>query len=147
MLAPIDHIAGYTLNISDGPSGMANKPSKSNFTETQFVGILTPQEIQGTLSKTVNQRNHDTSQRNHVYRLRQFSELLLKMDIEKFLGFTNITHLIWMCGQRVLFLHVIWSEGSNVVHRIQASSFYKMHSTVIKTLSHQPFYSFRSPKY
>lgn len=38
---------------------MANKPSKSNFTETQFVGILTPQEIQGTLSKTVNQRNHD----------------------------------------------------------------------------------------
>ena len=59
MLAPIDHIAGYTLNISDGPSGMANKPSKSNFTETQFVGILTPPEIQGTLSKTVNQTNHD----------------------------------------------------------------------------------------
>ena len=58
-MAPIDHIAGYTLNISDGPSGIANKPSKSNFTETQFVGILTPQEIQGTLSKTVNQRNHE----------------------------------------------------------------------------------------
>ena len=36
-----------------------NELSESNFTETQFVGILTPQEIQGTLSKTINQRNHD----------------------------------------------------------------------------------------
>ena len=31
---------------------MSNEPSKSNFTETQFVGILTPEEIQGRLPET-----------------------------------------------------------------------------------------------
>ena len=50
-----------------------------------------------------------------------------------------------MCGPRAPFLHVIWSEGFNAVHRIQANSFYKMHLIVIKTLSHQPFYSYGSP--
>ena len=34
------------------PKNDQNEPSKSNFTETQFVGILTPEEIQGRLPET-----------------------------------------------------------------------------------------------
>ena len=64
-----------------------NEPFESNFTETQFVGILTPQEIQGRLSERITVGFHNS-------RVQTVLGALCKMDIAKFLGFTNITPLI-----------------------------------------------------
>ena len=64
-----------------------NELSESNFTETQFVGILTPKEIQGRLPETITYRIYDL-------RVEPVFGALFKMDIEKSLESINITHSI-----------------------------------------------------
>jgi len=64
-----------------------NELSKSNFTETQFVGILTPKEIQGRLPETITYPIYDL-------RVEPVFGALFKMDIEKSLESINITHSI-----------------------------------------------------